>query len=327
MRTKTLALPLIGTFLALLMIGVGWESALGEGFTNDPWPSFRHDLLNSGVATDSGYPDTPNILWSIDREERSWGDGPAGSRGPLVVDKGMVITAGTGVVQANDQFTGDLIWSRYILWKTSLTGIDASIPEPAGAPSDWCYNDIPAIEGNKGICYVADMGDCPSWCFECTTDEPTCPSLINPLEFPLGYDQFITGPTIDPTYGTNGAVFVGTFDGRAVSLDMSNGSIIWEKTPYRDPGGPNEGKPWYNQKFAWHLNPPSIYNGKLFMGSFLPSFYAVFRPWAYVSPGEPGYPWPSIGNDATHYWVGRDGWFYALDEDDGSIVWTWDPRG
>jgi outer membrane protein assembly factor BamB len=108
---------------------------------------------------------------------------------------------------------------------------------------------------------------------------------------------------------------------------MSNGSIIWEKTPYRDPGGPNEGKPWYNQKFAWHLNPPSIYNGKLFMGSFLPSFYAVFRPWAYVSPGEPGYPWPSIGNDATHYWVGRDGWFYALDEDDGSIVWTWDPRG
>ena len=25
--------------------------------------------------------------------------------------------------------------------------------------------------------------------------------------------------------------------------------------------------------------------------------------------------------------MGRDGWFYALDEDDGSILWTWDPRG
>jgi outer membrane protein assembly factor BamB len=46
-----------------------------------------------------------------------------------------------------------------------------------------------------------------------------------------------------------------------------------------------------------------------------------------VTPGQPGYPWPTIGNDATHYWAGRDGYFYALDEDDGSIVWTWNPRG
>ena len=45
------------------------------------------------------------------------------------------------------------------------------------------------------------------------------------------------------------------------------------------------------------------------------------------TPPAPGYPWPTIGNDATNYWVGRDGYFYALDEDDGSIVWTWDPRG
>ena len=122
-------------------------------------------------------------------------------------------------------------------------------------------------------------------------------------------------------------MFFGTFDGRVISLDMSDGSTLWEKTPYKDPGGPNVGKPWYHQKFAWHLNPPSIYNGKVYLGSFLPSFYAVFRPWAYVTPGQPGYPWPTIGNDATNYWVGRDGWFYALDEDDGSIVWTWDPRG
>jgi len=112
---------------------------------------------------------------------------------------------------------------------------------------------------------------------------------------------------------------------------MSDGSILWEKTPYKDSDGlevgPNVGKPWYHQKFGWHLNPPSVYNGKVYMGSFLPSFYAVFRPWGYVTPGQPGYPWPSIGNDGTNYWVGRDGWFYALDEDDGTIVWTWDPRG
>ena len=110
-------------------------------------------------------------------------------------------------------------------------------------------------------------------------------------------------------------------------LNMSDGTTIWEKTPYKDPGGPNDGAPWYNQKFAWHLSPPSISDGKVYLGSFLPSFYAIFRPWAYVTPGQPGYPWPSIGNDATHYWVGRDGYFYGLDEDDGSIIWTWAPRG
>ena len=98
---------------------------------------------------------------------------------------------------------------------------------------------------------------------------------------------------------------VGTFDGRVLSLDMSDGTTLWERTPYKDPGGPNVGKPWYDQKYAWHLNPPSIDNGRVFVGSFLPSFYAIFRPWAYTS--GPGYPWPTIGNDATHYWVGRDG--------------------
>jgi outer membrane protein assembly factor BamB len=122
-------------------------------------------------------------------------------------------------------------------------------------------------------------------------------------------------------------VIFGTFDGRVISLDMSDGTIIWEKTPYKDTGGPNDEAPWYNQKFAWHLSPPSISNGKVYIGSFLPDFYAVFRPWAYVTPGQSQYPWPTIGNDATHYWVGRDGYFYALDEDDGTIVWTWDPCG
>ena len=324
------------SFATVMLLLVTLNSASATSPTIHPWTSFRHDLLNSGAATDSGYPDTLNVLWSRDREPRSWGSGPAGARGPTVVDSGMVYTAGTGVIQANDPFTGNLVWSRYVLWKSALTGIDVESHEPAGAPTDWCYNDIPALEGNTGICYVPDLGDCPSWCFECTTDEPDCvyeghlssgSSLIAPLNFATGYDQFLTGATLDPTYGSNGSVIFGTFDGRVISLDMSDGSTIWEKTPYKDPGGPNVGAPWYHQKYAWHLSPPSIANGKVYIGSFLPSFYAIFRPWAQVTPGEPGYPWPTIGNDATNYWVGRDGWFYALDEDDGSIVWTWDPRG
>ena len=320
MSKKNLALPLISILLPLMMIFVTWECVLGTGPTTDPWPSFRHDLSNTGQATGSGYPETATKLWMFDREARpSDPETAAGARGPSVVDRGMLITTGTGVIQANDQFTGSLLWSKHFLLEPP--------EEPVGAPTDWCYNDIPALEGNKGICYVADMGDCPSWCFECTTDEPTCPSLINPLPLPAGYDQFLTGPTMDPSYGTNGAVIFGAFDGRVISLNMNDGSTIWEKTPYKDPGGPNNGAPWYHQKFAWQLSPPSIANGKVYIGTFLPSFYAVFRPWSYVTSGQPGYPWPTIGNDATNYWVGRDGWFYALDEDDGSILWTWDPRG
>ena len=85
---------IVFTIVSLALLSV--HSVFAAGFTADPWPSFRHDLLNSGAATDSTYPDTLNVLWSIDREERSWGEGPSGSRGPLVVDKGMVITAGAG---------------------------------------------------------------------------------------------------------------------------------------------------------------------------------------------------------------------------------------
>lgn len=320
MCKKLLTVVLISSFTLTILFTalLHTESARGDGATTYPWPSFRHDLLNTGAATDSGYPTSSTILWMKDREDRPDTPGTAaGSRGPSVVDKGMIFTAGTGVIQANSQLDGSLVWSKTFTWQPP--------EEPTGAPSDWCYNDIPVLEGNTGKCYVSDLSNCPSWCFACTTDETDCTSfsLINPLSFPEGYAQFLTGPTLDSSYGDNGTVIFGTFDGRVISLDMDNGTTLWEKTPYKDTGGPNNGKPWYNQKFAWHLSPPSIYSGKVYIGTFLPSFYAIFRPWAYTSD----YSWPTIGNDATNYWVGRDGYFYALDQDDGSILWTWDPRG
>lgn len=323
MSKKILTLSSISqiTLLVLIIMLLITDSVLGTGATTFPWLSFRHDLLNTGAARDSGYPATATILWKVDRSDRPDIPGvAAGARGPVVVDKGMVFTTGTGIVQANDQFTGTLVWSK------AFPSSEKTTREPANAPTDWCYNNIPKLEGNTGVCYVTDMADCPSWCFECTTNKPDCSklSLVNPLKFPSGYAQFLTGSTLDPSFGKNGSLIFGTFDGRVITLDMSNGTVIWEKIPYRDPGGPNVGKPWYNQKFAWHLSPPSISHGKVYIGSFMPSFYAIFVPWAYTSPP---YPWPTIGNDATHYWVGRDGYFYALSESDGSILWTWDPRG
>ena len=60
-------------FLSALMVTAAvicmpLDRALGTGSTIHPWPSFRHDLLNSGAATDSGYPTSATKLWMIDRE-------------------------------------------------------------------------------------------------------------------------------------------------------------------------------------------------------------------------------------------------------------------
>ncbi len=293
-----------------------------EEGTNDPWPSWRHDLLNTAAAPDSGYPTTAEILWSVHRSDRPDKPGtPAAAGGPVVVDNGMVYTTGKGLVEAVNQFSGKLLWAKTFPTKNTTA-------EPADAPYDWCYHDIPTLEGNTGICYVPDIADCPPWCFECTTEEPDCSALtlINPVDMGEGYAQFIAGPTLDTE---NNCIIFGTFDGRVISLNMNSGETNWEVTPFNDLGGPNVGAPWYDQKFAWHLSPPSIHNGKVYIGSFLPGFYWPMRsyPFRFDDTGNTigggGY-W---GVNFDTYWVGHDGWFYALDQNDGSILWDWDPQG
>ena len=80
-RVPLFFLSLIAFTTATLVL-LYFHAAGAAGPTADSWPSFRHDLLNSGAATDSGYPDTLNVLWAKDREERSWGTGPAAQAGP-----------------------------------------------------------------------------------------------------------------------------------------------------------------------------------------------------------------------------------------------------
>jgi outer membrane protein assembly factor BamB len=291
----------------------GLSARLEAGTTKNPWPSVRHDLLNGGAAPDFGYPTTPKIAWKVNRSDRPDKPGtPAGAGGAAAVDKGMVFTTGQGIVEARDQYTGNLIWSKAFPWTDTAV-------EPADTPDDWCYGDIPTLgSGNTGVCYVPDLSQCPSWCLQCTTVKPDCSSLsvINPLRLGEGYGQFISSPTLD----TPGNLLAfGTFDGRVIALNMETGSTVWERTPFKDPGGPNEGRPWYDQKFAWHLSAPSIADGHVYIGSFLPSFYYIFR---YPPFGKAIY-----GSDFHTYWMGHDGWFYALDENDGSILWTWNPQG
>ncbi len=324
MNKKNLVHPVLSLIIliTLTVMLVIPNHAFSAGATTYPWPSWRHDLSNTGAAPDSGYPTANTVLWSVTREDRPDSPGAtAAAGGPLVVDKGMVFTTGTGIVQANDQFNGSLSWSKAFPYEITWS-------EPPGVPADWCYGDVPTMDGNTGQCYVADLADCPSWCFECTTELPDCSefSVINPLSMGEGYGQFLAGPTLDTA---NDKIIFGTFDARVICLDLNNGTTIWERTPFKDKGGPNhyapaclsnvDDPPWYNQKFAWHLAPPSIDNGNVYIGSFLPSFYYIFRYNAFGTP-----KW---GYEFNTYWAGHDGWFYALNESDGTINWTWDPQG
>ncbi len=301
--------------------------------TERPWLSWRHDLNNSGAAAGTDYPVTNEIFWEKTREIEEPGKTPARASTPLAVGGGIVIATGHGGrVEARNQSTGQLIWTKMYFW--------GPLPEnPLDAPEDWCQGSSPGTQTNTGVCAYKIDGICPDWCLSCSDTPNDCSgtgyfdggSLVSPLHFPTNFGTFVAAPTIDFDNGstTSGRVYFGTMDGRFFCLDLQTGDEIWQKEPWKEPGGPNEGREWYDQKFAWHLSPPSIYQDKMFFGSFLPSMYWVFKAFPFLldNDGNPTYGWPSFDRDYKQYWVGRDGWTYSADKMSGDILWGWDPGG
>jgi len=316
--------------LSGLFIAFGFAAVLvsGEaGATDNPWLSWRHDLQNTGAAPDSGYPTTVKVLWDKTRslEAPLSSNRPARCTTPVVVGGNIVITTGNGgVIEARDQVTGNLIWSKLYTWLPAP-------PAPPDTPPNWCQGDQPDLMTNLGICGYKIDGQCPDWCYECADTPPVCDptynkTLIRGLNLPVSFGTFLAGATIDLNPAR---VYFGSQDGRFFALDLATGNQIWQKEPWKEPGGPNEGRPWYDQKFSWHLSPPSVDNGKLYFGSFLPSFYWIFKglPFVMDETGHPVSAWPSFNTNYKQYWVGRDGWTYCADKNTGNILWGWDPGG
>jgi len=314
------------------------------GATDNPWPSWRHDLQNTGAAPGSGYPTTVKLLWDKAQPNDPYNGVPARCTTPIVVGSNIAIVTGNdGIIAARDQVTGNLIWSKTYTW------LDRP-PQPADAPADWCQGSDPKLTVNLGICGYKINGVCPDWCYQCSDTPFDCNmdnsdymgmDLIRGLNLPTDMGVFIAGATID-LESSPPRVYFGTMDGRFMCLNLLTGDSLWSGTddggttpkpwrePWRAPNGPNVGRPWYDQKFAWHLSPPSVYNGKLYFGSFLPSFYYVFKEFPFVmnTAGTSIISaWPSFDTNYKMYWIGRDGWTYCANKDTGDILWSWDPGG
>ena len=325
-------------FLRLLMTAVIFAWCLSAVLitpqaraTTYPWLSWRHDLQNTGAVPDRGYPTSAKLLWDKTRTNEPPLGTPARCSTPVVVGEDIVITTGNGgVIEARDQYTGELKWTDTYTWIPRP-------PDPADTPPDWCQGSSPDLQTNLGVCGYTIDGKCPDWCYECKDKPNDCNtdgsdlfglSLISPLHFPPEYGVFLTAATID-TDASPARIYFGTMDGRFIARQLNDGTELWEKQPWKESGGPNEGRKWYDQKFAWHLSPPSVYNDKLFFGSFLPSFYWVFKAFPFIldASGHSVPGWPSFDKDYKMYWVGRDGWTYCADKNTGNILWGWDPGG
>jgi hypothetical protein len=133
---KFLLLMFTGLFIVM---GLSVALTVPEAGATD-WPSWRRDLQNTGAAPDSGYPTTLKLLWN----QTLWGDSPANTWAgrcttPVVVGSNIIITTGNdGLIQARDQVTGNLIWSKTYNWLPTP-------PAPLDAPANWCQGSDPNI--------------------------------------------------------------------------------------------------------------------------------------------------------------------------------------
>ena len=157
-------------------------------------------------------------------------------------------------------------------------------PNPADTPPNWCQGSEPTILTNIGVCHYKINGVCPDWCYECSDTALNCSdmdyfSVVDPLHFTSDYGTFVAGATIDEE---SGRVYFGTMDGRFFALDLATGNQVWQSRAVERARWAEPGQAMVLSKFAWHLSPPSIYDGKLYFGSFLPAFTTYLRQCRFV---------------------------------------------
>jgi len=182
----------------------------------DPWPTYRHDLNNSGAA--SGPSQAASIRlrsrWTFTADDRI-------TSTPTVVDGEVFFGTFSGSVYAVDANSGRK------LWRHDLGNNPAGI-KPYGGPR----GVIGSVAIADGVAY-ADSGSCVAAAFDARTGRELWRQKICDTR---RYDDTYASPVV-----ANGVVLLGismiadepTDRGREIGLDARTGAVLWTNFPQR----------------------------------------------------------------------------------------------
>ena len=318
----------IFTFLIfILIIGMSYTSVTSKiinekiqtaaSITDDDidwWPMFHHDLNHSGYSTSTG-PETNNVLWAYQADDRIIQSSPA------VVDNKVYFGDGSKNFYCIDSDTGEEIWKT-------------PIPYGIGTSS-------PAVENEK-VYFGAFNGNAGIYCLNLTTGE-----IIWRYQTP-GEHIVHASPAV-----YQGKVFIGAPNpepGRMYCLDADTGEEIWISQNIDSPGSVAV----YNDRVYFGSKDFNVYclnadNGTVIWkykttGQYTPYIHVTIYDDKIYAGGKDGlycldinngdliwkyptdkliYTTPCTANGLV-YFAAHDGYVYCLDAFSGEKIWDFD---
>ena len=339
-----MALFLTATVAALGGCGGSDESAVPDGAPSEAsefaeeWPTPNGDLANRRVATseiDSGNVDDLGVAWTVPIQ----GAGDFGNYAstPIIAD-GVVYTQDlTSNVKAIDLETGDVMWSKdYDATSVGPNGLTIGYGKVFGATSDFAF----ALD--------VDTGD------EVWRSEKLTRNANEGIDMaPAVFDETLYVSTVP---GNSKSFYKGNGAGVLWALDAETGDARWKFWTVPENLWSSEHTQINSGGGLWH--PPAFDdNGDVYISVANPAPWpgTTALPWGESRPGpnlftnsvvklnrEDGkeiwhhqvlahdvYDWdlqlpPILVDDGDRSLVlagGKVGYVYAIDADDGSLVW------
>jgi outer membrane protein assembly factor BamB len=279
-----------------------------NGLTDTPWPMYCHDIRNTGRSPYNTIENIGQEKWRFDTDDEV-------TSSPVIDEEGIIYIGESNLFAVYPNGTEK--------WNIKLDGIITSAP---------------AIDEND-ILYVGIIWGHPSVLYAIYKNNGT-------LKW-----KFNIGPTwASPTVGEDGIIYVPATDHWNVFAFYPNGTIKWKfhanEKIYSAPAISNDGTiyatSWDKHLYALYSNNGTIKwkyntggrirtspciddNGIIYTVSATNGNLNAFYPngtkkWTtYVHGGTS----PTVGPDGTIYC----GWtnLYAINPEDGSIKWTYDP--
>ncbi len=275
--------------LALLTSGIPFAFAQGESASGG-WPMFHGNAARTGFS-DSKVPSKPNVLWQITTKTDAVRP---------VVENGQVFFAADYVFAANLQ-------DGKILWKYK----DESVP---------FYPNGLAAANNKVFATVNDTDNLQTMRV----------GLVYGLDAETGKFLWKTQIAADPSHSlplvAEGKVFIGDDSGTLNALDAATGKILWQKKLVGD--GEIHSSPAYADGLVFigtegdaryqenPRNPSSMLALKPATGEIVWQFPIDYAP----DRVNLIHATPAVANGVV-YFGSENGWFYALNATDGSLIW------